>query len=67
MRSLWPRACSLVTASRVVWLEGHAAPVSRHDTQAEAEFRAAAYRRALRRGHELAFSPPCWAGALGRW
>ena len=39
----------------VVRLEGHPAPVSRHDTQEEAEFRAAAYRSVVERGHRLAF------------
>ncbi len=37
-----------------VRLEGHPVPVSRHDTEDEAHFRAAAYRRALDRGQELA-------------
>lgn len=40
-----------------VWLEGHEVPVSRHDTQEEAQFRARAYRRALAQGRQLAFSP----------
>jgi hypothetical protein len=39
----------------VVRLEDHPRPVSRHDTEAEAEFRAAAYRSVLERGHRLAF------------
>lgn len=30
-----------------VWLEGHAVPVSRHDTEEEARRRAEAYRRGL--------------------
>ena len=34
----------------VVRLEGHPAPVSRHDTVEEAKSRAAAYRRGLERG-----------------
>ena len=39
----------------VVRLQNHPVPVSRHDTQDEAEFRAAAYRSVLERGHRLAF------------
>ena len=39
-----------------VWLQDHAAPLSRHDTRDEAEFRAVAYRRVLKRGHRLAFN-----------
>jgi hypothetical protein len=38
----------------VVRLADHPLPVSRHDTQHEAEFRAAAYRRAIARGERLA-------------
>jgi hypothetical protein len=40
----------------VVRLKGYPAPVSRHDTQSEAEFQAAAYRSVLERGHRLAFN-----------
>lgn len=39
----------------VVWLKGGAMPLSRHDTEEEAQFRARAYRRALSQGRELAF------------
>ena len=39
----------------VVRLEGHPVPVSRHDTQDEAEFRAAADHSVLERGYRLAF------------
>ena len=38
----------------VVRIEGEAAPVSRHDTEKEAEFQARAYRRALAQGQKLA-------------
>ena len=38
----------------VVRLEGHPTPISRHDTEDEANFRAAAYANALERGHRLA-------------
>jgi hypothetical protein len=38
----------------VVRLADHQLPVSRHDTEEEAEFRAAAYRRAIARGERLA-------------
>jgi hypothetical protein len=40
----------------VVRLEDHPVPISRHDTQDEAEFRAAAYRNVLERGHRLALN-----------
>lgn len=39
----------------VVRVKGYPAPVSRHDTQDEAEFQAAAYRSVVERGHRLAF------------
>jgi hypothetical protein len=38
----------------VVRLADHPLPVSKHDTQDEAEFRAAAYQRAIARGKRLA-------------
>lgn len=40
----------------VVRVQGRPAPVSRHDTWDEAEFRASAYRSVLERGHRLAFN-----------
>lgn len=36
-----------------VRLEGNPMPISRHDTEEEAELRAAAFRRALELGHEI--------------
>lgn len=39
----------------VVRLDEHPVPVSRHDTEEEAESRAAAYRRGLERGPRAAF------------
>jgi hypothetical protein len=43
-----------VAGGWVVRLADHPLPVSRDDTQHEAEFRAAAYRRAIARGERLA-------------
>lgn len=40
-----------------VWLEDQVSPLSRHDTEEEAQFRARAYRRALAQGRELALGP----------
>lgn len=48
-----------------VWVEGDSAPISRHDTEREAEFRASAYRQALGLGKELAFSDRDEAGDPG--
>ena len=41
----------------VVRVEGEPTPISWHDTEEEALFRARAYRRARGRGQELALGP----------
>jgi hypothetical protein len=47
----------------VVRLAHHPAPLSRHDSQQEAEFHAAAYRRAIAGGRRLVFGRPSQAPA----
>jgi hypothetical protein len=49
-----------------VRLEDHPAPVSRHDTEEEAEFRAAAYRRGLARNQHRALGPSGSTSARSR-